>query len=235
MKARAPLSVVIPALNAGKGLAACLAALVNGAVAGLVREVVVVDGGSADDTVAVAEGAGATVVSCAPGRGPQLIAGAAAASGDWLLFLHADTILGETWVDEIAEFIAAHEARVGVFTLRFDEKGFAPSLVAAGAMLRTRALRAPYGDQGLVVSRALYDALGGYRPMPLFEDLNLIDRLVRSEGGRALHVFATHAVTSAIRYRAGGYARRVLKNAACLTMYRLGVAPERILAFYHSI
>lgn len=234
MTARAPLSVIIPALNAGAGLAACLAALVDGAVAGLVREVVVADGGSTDDTVEIAERAGAAVVSCATGRGPQLISGAAVASGEWLMFIHADTILGGGWVGEVAGFIQANGPRAGVFTLRFDEKGLAPSLVAAGAMLRTRALRAPYGDQGLLISRALYDALGGYRPMPLFEDLDLIDRLVRSEGARALHVFATHAITSAVRYRAGGYARRVVKNAVCLTMYRLGVAPERILAFYRS-
>lgn len=232
MQERAPISIVIPTLNAGAGLGDALAALAPAAIEGLVREVVVTDAGSSDDTVAIAQQAGARVIRGAAGRGGQLARGAAAARGDWLLFLHADTILGATWSAEAAAHLDRSEGAAGVFTLRFDAGGVAPALVAAGAMLRTRLFSSPYGDQGLLISRSLYEAVGGFRPLPLFEDVDLIDRLVRMKGRGVLKVLKTAATTSSERYRRGGYARRVLKNAACLAMYRAGVAPAKIAEFY---
>ena len=229
MDQRAPISVVIPALDAAGALGATLAALAPAAVAGLVREVVVADGGSTDETRAIAEAAGAAVIVMAPGRGAQLAAGARQARGDWLLFLHADTVLEAGWEEEAAAFMRGPQNHAGVFTLAFDSKGAAASLVTAGAMLRTRLFGAPYGDQGLLVSRSLYAAAGGFRPLPLMEDGEFVDRLKKH--GR-LTVFRSRAVTSARRYERDGYAKRVLKNLCCITMYRLGVAPERIAAFY---
>ena len=99
-------------------------------------------------------------------------------------------------------------------------------------MLRTRMFSSPYGDQGLLISRAAYEAVGGYRPMPLFEDVDLIDRLLVANGRRALVVMRAKAVTSACRYRRDGYFRRVIRNARCLAMYRAGVAPETIVQYY---
>ncbi len=227
MSGRAPISVVIPTLNAGADLAATLGSLAPAAISGLVREVVVADGGSCDDTRAIAEAAGARVIGADAGRGGQLRAGAGAARGDWLLCLHADTVLEAGWTDEAAAFMRA--GRACVFTLAFDAKGFAPRLVSAGAMIRTKMMRAPYGDQGLLISRAHYEAVGGYGDLPLMEDVDMIDRLNRCGG---FEVLKSRATTSARRYEADGYMRRVAKNALCLTLYRLGVAPEKIAERY---
>lgn len=232
MERRAPVSVIIPTFNAAQRLPATLAALAPASISGLVREVIVSDGGSSDETAAIAEAAGAHLVAGEKGRGAQLARGAAASRGEWLLFLHADTVLGEGWADDAARLIAGGKDRAGVFTLKFDGGGRAPAVVAAGAMIRTRFFASPYGDQGLIVSRALYERLGGFRPLPLFEDVDLIDRLLRAKGRKSLVILKSTAATSPERYQRDGYARRVVKNALCLAMYRLGVAPEKIAALY---
>ncbi|MEO1243361.1 MAG: TIGR04283 family arsenosugar biosynthesis glycosyltransferase [Pseudomonadota bacterium] len=227
------ISVVIPALNAEARLAACLDALVAAAVDGLVREVVVVDGGSTDDTLRIADGFGARIVKAPPGRGGQLRAGGAAARSEWLLFLHADTVLEDGWTDEVRHFIEKNACDAGVFTLAFDAKGLAPRAVAAGAMMRTRFVKSPYGDQGLLISRKAYDEIGGFRDMPLFEDVDIVKRLLRRHTNMAFHVFTTKAVTSAERYEREGYAKRVFKNFVLFTRYQLGAAPEKLVKGYH--
>jgi rSAM/selenodomain-associated transferase 2 len=227
------ISVVIPTLNAAGTLPQCLGALVQAAIDGLVKEVIISDGGSNDATVSMSEDAGARIVAGARGRGSQLKRGAEAARGPWLLFLHADTALDPAWTQD-ARKLARNESRAGVFTLAFAADGIAPRLVAAGAMARTKIFAAPYGDQGLLISRSLYNDLGGYSDAPLFEDVELTDRLVRRKGRRSLVVLPSRAVTSAGRYLEDGYARRVAKNFACLALYRAGVAPSRIARFYYS-
>lgn len=229
MPDRAPLSVIIPSLNAADFLPASLAALAPAAIGGLIREVVVADGGSGDETCAIAEAAGARVIETRRGRGEQLREGAKAVRGDWFLFLHADTVLETGWEEEASAFMRENDARAAVFTLAFDAKGLAPRLVAAGAMFRTRILRAPYGDQGLLISRALYDRVGGYRDLPLMEDVDLIDRVNRQGG---FDVLASKATTSARRYERDGYAARVLRNALCIVLFRTGVDPVKIEKLY---
>ncbi|NWG72626.1 MAG: TIGR04283 family arsenosugar biosynthesis glycosyltransferase [Parvularculaceae bacterium] len=222
---KAMISVIIPTLNAQAGLAGVIAA-----VAGA-HEIIVSDGGSADATRALAEAAGARVVIGAKGRGGQLRRGAAAAAGDWLLFLHADTALEETWTDE-AEALMTEPMTAGVFTLAFDRTHPAARVVAAGANLRTRIFRLPYGDQGLLISRAHYDAVGGFADMPLFEDVDIVDRIVARGGRRALRLLKSRAVTSALRYERRGYARQVLSNWTAILRYRLGVPADEIARGY---
>ncbi len=226
------ISVVIPTLNAEARLAECLDALVRAAMSGLIKEVIVVDGGSVDASPEIADAFGATLLTAPAGRGGQLKTGGEAAKGGWLLFLHADTILEEGWEREAGAFMKEGDARAAVFTLRFDAEGLAPKLVAAGAMARTRLLSSPYGDQGLLISRALYQAIGGYKPMPLFEDVDIIRRLVRAKGRKALHVLDARAVTSAERYERDGYLRRILKNFWHLMRFHLGAAPETLAKSY---
>ncbi|MEP3529483.1 MAG: TIGR04283 family arsenosugar biosynthesis glycosyltransferase [Sulfitobacter sp.] len=223
---RAPISVVIPSLNAAAALPACLAALVEGLQAGLIREVILSDGGSADGTPQLAEGWGGEVISGAPSRGGQLRRGCEAARGEWLLVIHADTVLAPGWTDAVQDHMARGTGAAGWFRLRFDQRGPAPRLVAGWANLRS-ACGLPYGDQGLLLPRALYDAVGGYPDQPLMEDVALAralrGRLARLEG---------IAVTSAEKYRRQGWLRRGGRNLWTLMRYAMGTSPEALAVSY---
>jgi rSAM/selenodomain-associated transferase 2 len=230
MPSTAPLSIVIPVLDAAAILPACLAALEDGRRSALVREILVADGGSRDATAATAAALGARVLGAPRGRGVQLAAGAAAATGPWLLFLHADTLLAAGWSARVADFIADpdHGDRAGHFRLRFDDGGKAARRLERIVGLRCRWLGLPYGDQGLLLSRRFYDALGGFRPLPLMEDVDLVRRI----GRRRLAAIDVAATTSAARYRRDGYGVRILRNAACFGLYYLGLPPRFIVKLY---
>jgi rSAM/selenodomain-associated transferase 2 len=225
-----PVSIIIPALDAAASLPATLAALGEGRARGLTGEVLVIDGGSHDDTRRVAATAGARVVATGRGRGHQLVAGAAAASGEWLLFLHADTRLGPGWAEAVAAFIAAPEnaRRAGYLRYRLDDPAAAARRLEALVDWRCRLLALPYGDQGLLIARRFYDELGGFRPLPLMEDVEFARRI----GRHRLALIAADAITSAARYRRGGYLARPLRNLGCLTLYFLGLPPRVLVRLY---
>lgn len=232
---RAMFSVVLPTYNAAGSLPLTLAGLLDANRQGLIADVTVSDGGSSDDTVEIAEAAGARVVLSPRGRGAQLAAGAAEAKGAWLLFLHADTRLSADWVDAaVMHAETAFDRRAAVFRLAFAENGWRPDLVAFGGNLRARLLGLPYGDQGLLISRPHYDRLGGYRKdLPLFEDIDLVRRIVRTGGRRALSILPAVAATSAVRYEREGYTRRVVGNARLLIAYLSGTDPAVLAERYH--
>ena len=214
------LSVVIPALDAADWIGPCIVAVREA------DEILVVDGGSSDDTAAVAGRSGARVIRSAPGRGVQLAAGAAAATGDWLLFLHADTRLAPGWRQAADRHMARHDGRAACFRFRLDAREWQARLVEAGVALRVRLLGLPYGDQGLLSARALYERLGGYRPLALMEDVDLVRRIGR------VGSLEVDAVTSAERWRSGGWLRRSGRNLLCLALYRCGISAERVARLY---
>lgn len=221
------VSVVIPTLNAAGELPATLAALGG---ASPVREIIVADGGSEDETIAIATAAAARVVAAPRGRGSQLAAGAAGTSGDWLLFLHADCRPAAGWQAAVAAFMAAPGAsgRAGYFAFALDDDRAAARRLERIVAWRCRTIGLPYGDQGLLIARALYDAVGGFAAIPLMEDVDLVRRLGR---GRLVPL-AVPAYSSARRYRTGGYIRRPLRNLFCLSLYFAGVPPRRIAQLY---
>jgi rSAM/selenodomain-associated transferase 2 len=224
------ISVVIPTLNVEDGLAACLTALVPAAVDGLVREVIVVDGGSSDRTLQIVEQSGAELIRSRPGRGEQLAVGAARARGPWLLFLHADTILEPGWEREAAALMervdsGRRQPTAAAFRFALDDDGFRPRMIEAGVALRCTLFGLPYGDQGLLISRQLYKQAGGYSRLPLMEDVDLVRRI----GRRRMTILRTRAITSAVRYQREGYLRRSTRNISCLALYFLRV-PARIIA-----
>ena len=222
------LTVVIPALNVGHFLEACLDTLEVGR--SLISEVIVVDGGSSDDTVGVAERRSVRLIVEGRGRGRQLRAGASAASSEWLLFLHADTMLGPDWAQAAERFmrVPGNAERAAAFRFVLDESSPAAARLDRIVAWRCRALGLSYGDQGLLISRGLYERLGGYKPLALMEDVDLVRRIGRNR----LTVLDVPAVTSARRYQAGGYWRRPLRNLLCLSLYFAGVPPHLIARLY---
>jgi rSAM/selenodomain-associated transferase 2 len=222
---RAPISVVIPVLNGQSTLAGCAAALMEGVEAGLIRELIVSDGGSDDETLRIAEQIGAVWMTGQASRGGQLKRGCAAAKGTWLLCLHVDTQLQAGWSVEVAEHLARTEA--GYFNLRFATGGMPAKIVAAWANLRSRVFGLPYGDQGLLISRDLYDQVGGFEDVPLFEDV----AMARALKGR-LRTLDAIAVTSAQKYERSGWLRRGSRNLWILLRYFAGVPADQLAAEY---
>lgn len=226
----ARLSVVIPTLNAEQALRRSLPSLASLAAVSMMREVIFADGGSSDRTAAIAEEAGAVFVSAPRGRGTQLAAGAARATGAWLLFLHADTLLEPGWERAVRAFMEEPEnaGRIGYFRFGLDDKSPGARWLEAAVALRCRLFRLPYGDQGMLMSRDLYRRLGGFRPIPLMEDVDL----VRRAGWRRVAAVAARATTSAQRYRRDGWLLRPARNLVCLGLYFLGVPPRAIAKLY---
>jgi len=224
------ISVIIPTLNAEAGLAPALGALVPAAMDGLIREVIVVDGGSRDRTAEIADEAGVTFMTGSGGRGCQLAAGAERARFPWLLFLHADTVLDPGWEREATAFMEAVDtgrrpAAAAAFRFALDDDGLSPRLLERLVALRCTLLRLPYGDQGLLMPKPLYAEVGGYPASALMEDVALVLRL----GRRRVSLLRARAVTSAARYRRDGYVRRSLRNLACLALFFLR-APQSVIA-----
>jgi rSAM/selenodomain-associated transferase 2 len=223
----AQLSVVIPTLNAADTLAGLIDQLQAAAV---VSELIIADGGSSDETAAIAAAAGVQIIVAVRGRGNQLAAGADAAAGDWLLFLHADCRLAADWEAAVATFLTTPEAagRAGYFDFALDDAAPEARRLERIVAWRCRALALPYGDQGLLISRDLYDAVGGFAALPLMEDIDLARRL----GRRRLARIGARCTSLPRRYRREGYWRRPLRNLACLSLYFIGVPPHRIVRFY---
>ncbi len=219
----APLSIIIPTRNSAGMLPRTLQALMEGVEAGMIRELIIADGGSEDATVKIAESAGAEVLIGEPSRGGQLRQGAAAARAEWLLFLHSDTLLDSGWTVAVGRAIERGEG--GYFWLRFRAAGVMPALVARWANLRSRIFKLPYGDQGLLVRRADYEAVGGYEEIPLMEDVALVRQL-------ALFPLGHIARTGADRYEQGGWIRRGARNLVTLLRYLAGAKPEKLAARY---
>ncbi len=221
MGTRASISVVIPALDEE--------ALVGDAVRSVRAdaEVIVVDGGSHDRTGAVARTAGAIVLDAPRGRGRQLDCGARSATGDWIVFLHADTCLEPGWPTAVTGL--EPDVVGGAFRFSIDSPRRPYRWLEAGVGWRCALLGLPYGDQGLFVRRAVYGMIGGFRPFPLLEDVEFVSRLKRA--GR-LAFPPIRAVTSARRWERHGLVATSLKNWCILGLYAAGWAPERLAALY---
>jgi rSAM/selenodomain-associated transferase 2 len=219
------IDVVIPALNAARSLARALDCLTGGH--DLRLAITVCDGGSRDATATIARQAGATVLQTEPGRGRQLAAGAMAGSAPWLLFLHADTTLSAEWATA-ARHLMAGPSKAAYFHLRFDSADARARRIERLAAWRCRTFGLPYGDQGLLIERAFYTQIGGFRDLPLMEDVDLARRI----GWHRLVALDAEAVTSAERYERDGWLARPIRNLGCLALYFAGLSPKVIRRLY---
>lgn len=218
------LSVVIPALNSAAVIRETLASLAG------VCEIVVVDGGSGDQTKEIATRHGARIVDTQRGRGCQLAAGAAAANNEWFMFLHADTRMEPGWQSVVEAFAAdpANRTRAASFRFKLDDDSKQARRLERMVEWRCRVLALPHGDQGLLIHRDFYAAIGGYPAWPLMEDVELVRRI----GSRRLVMLPASAVTSAERWRNDGWLPRSLRNVFCLALFYAGVPPRTIARLY---
>ncbi len=222
------LSIIIPTLNAAETLGATLGALLDPSAGEPNAETVVCDGGSDDNTRGIARAFGARIIVAPRGRGTQLAAGIAAAGGDWLLLLHADTRLGAGWRAAVARHMRAGADRAGYFRFALASGDARARRLERAVAWRCRWLALPYGDQGLLIRRDLLSAVGGVRPLPLMEDVDLIRRL----GRHRLAALDAEAVTSARKWERQGWRRRSARNLVCLSLYLAGMPPRLISRLY---
>lgn len=219
------VSVIIPALNEASHIAATL----EKASKCSPHEIIVVDGGSADETCAVTQKSGATVIHSKPGRARQMNAGAAQATGNFLLFLHADTLLPDNWTRVVTDTLKAPGVAAGSFGFRVAESFPGRWLVEWTTNLRSRWFQNPYGDQTQFLRRAMFEELGGFADLPIMEDYELNQRLRKL--GRVVTAEAA-ATTSGRRWKRLGVVRTTLTNKMIITGFHLGVCPHKLARFY---
>jgi rSAM/selenodomain-associated transferase 2 len=221
------LSIVIPALDEAAGIAAVLAGLQPMRARGV--EVVVVDGGSRDATVEIARPLADRVVGAPRGRARQMNAGAAVAGGDALLFLHADTLLPADADHQVLAGLAVGDRAWGRFDVRIAGRPRMLRVIAALMNLRSRATGIASGDQALFMTRAVFDAAGGFPDQPLMEDIELSRRLLRRSRPLCL---AGPALTSGRRWEARGVWRTIFLMWRLRWRYARGESPARLAERY---
>jgi len=219
------ISIIIPTLNEAATIARTLSHLEG--VHNL--EVIVVDGGSNDETAKLAKSRGAKVIQSNPGKAVQMNAGAAAAAGHVLVFLHADTLLPENFSYQIVSALNQNGVASGAFRLTIDSTRAGIRIIERMANLRSRFLRLPYGDQALFMKKSLFEKIGGFAEMPIMEDFILVRRLKR-EG--KIVILPEAVATSPRRWLHHGIVKTWLINQAIIIAYYLGMPPERLTRWY---
>ena len=221
-----PISVIIPALNEARSI--------EQTVSNLKRcgqlEIIVVDGGSQDATAAVAKAAGAEVLTSEPSKARQMNAGAARATGDILLFLHADTRLPDNYDDCIRTALNQDQISAGAFSLGIDSDASGLRIVENVANWRSRFFQMPYGDQALFVSREIFNQIGGYPDYPIMEDFEFVRRLKRL--GK-IAILPESVRTSPRRWQNLGILKTWLLNQLIILAYYCGISPKRLSKWYH--
>ena len=223
------LSIIIPVLNPDDRFTEALEA-VDRELSSIATEIIVVSAGMSDVARAACAKVNAQIIDAAPGRGQQLAIGANAAKAPFLLFLHGDTILQPGCGSLATVFMMdpLNEDRAGWFGLSFDVNSKGAQRVARMANWRARKVGLPYGDQGLLISHFLYEAVGGFENLSLMEDVNLVRRIGK---GRLVGLDGL-VETSASRYEKGGYWLRPARNLLCLFLYYCHVPNNVIRKIY---
>jgi rSAM/selenodomain-associated transferase 2 len=222
------ISIVIPVLNEARSIGATLEAV----MALKPDEVVVVDGGSTDGTPMICQRRGVIVISAPCGRGVQMNHGARQATGDILLFLHADTRLPGSALDDIRQALQARNCVGGRFDVRLDGAQWMLKLIGAMIGLRSRVSKVATGDQAIFVRREVFQELGGYPDIPLMEDV-AFSRALKRRG--AIACLRSCVITSARRWEAEGIGRTIVKMWTLKLLYFLGISPAHLKRFYGDV
>jgi rSAM/selenodomain-associated transferase 2 len=223
----AKISIIIPTLNERENIKAAIATTQPS----LNIEVIVVDGGSQDDTVAIVQSLGVKLISSLPGRAGQMNMGAIAASGEILLFLHADTRLPIGFDEMIRTALQQPKTVAGAFALQINDLSWGLRLVERGVYWRSRFLQMPYGDQAIFLKKTVFQQIGNFPELPIMEDFELIRRLRRI--GKII-ILPAPVVTSARRWLQKGIVKTTLLNQIVIIAYFLGVSPKRLRSWYRQ-
>lgn len=215
------LSIIIPTLNE----ASCVGRTLRRAGTARYAQCIVVDGHSEDTTPTIARSLGATVLTCPPGRARQLNHGQAHASGEVLLFLHADTLLPHRFDRAIRRALSREGVVAGAFGLSIDGRGASLRMIESLANLRSRFMQMPYGDQAIFVRSEVFRSVGGFADLPVMEDYEWVRRVRRH--GKVV-TCGVNVTTSARRWRLHGVWRTTLRHQLILAAYHLGLSPRRI-------
>ena len=222
----APISIVIPTLNSQNTIRETLVSLFEGFEAGMVRELIVVDGGSSDKTKEIVLACGGKFIASRASRGSQLSTGVNLAKGDFIFILHSDSVLEVDWSKNIKKYF---NLEAGYYCrLSFDIKHPLALMTSTFANARSKIFNLPYGDQGLLISRKLLMENGGYSSIPIMEDVELALRLKGK-----LYCIPIVITTSSRKYREQGWFRQGRKNIFRLLRFLLGVDPNKLYDDYY--
>jgi len=219
------ISIIIPVLNEAPTIASVISTAQNAQNV----EIIVADGGSSDRTADIAQSLGVRVISTAPGRAAQMNAGAIAATGDILLFLHADTLLPPGYDSGARLALAKPQTVAGAFKLKIDSPSLCLRLVETGVNGRSRFLQMPYGDQAIFLTASTFDKIGGFPDLALMEDFEFVRRLKKQ--GR-IEIVPQPVLTSARRWQQLGVIKTTAINQIVIIAYFLGVSPDRLAFWY---
>jgi len=221
------LSIIIPTLNESANLPSTLISIPKIPS----NEVIVVDGGSRDETLLLAAEYGARVIHSPRGRAVQMNHGAAQAQGELLLFLHADTKLPEGFMGPLLQILSRTGVSAGAFQLKLHPPLPGLEVIERLANWRARVWQRPYGDQGLFLRKDRFRAIGGFPEIPMMEDIELIRRLRRQ--GRIV-IVPLPVVSSSRRWQESGVLKTTLRNQMALLGYGIGISPDQLARWYHK-
>ena len=221
------ISIIIPTRNEAESIEKLLPDLLEISEV----ELLVVDGGSSDNTVDIAKSLGVKVLETSPGKAQQMNEGAEAARGDILLFLHSDTHLASGFAEHVREILNQPGVAAGAFQLSIDGKDFGLRIIEWLVNFRSRVMQMPYGDQGIFVTANMFFSVGAFPPQPIMEDFELMRRLKKR--GK-VKILPLHANTSARRWERLGILKTTVMNQAIILGYFLGISPEKLADWYRK-
>ena len=219
------VTVVIPTYNSEKTIENTLNSICK-----YFNKIIIVDADSCDLTIQMSKKYNIKIIKSLKGRGPQLILGAEHASTDWIFFLHSDTIIKKNNIIDINQFITntLNNNKAASFKIKFNTNNIWSNLLSKLVNIRSKYLKLPYGDQGLLISKSFYKNIGGYKNIPIMEDVEII----RAIGFRNIKILNSYIITDAARFENQGWIYRPMINLFCLTLYFLGFNINNINKIY---
>ena len=219
------VTVVIPTYNSEKTIESTLNSICK-----YFNKIIIVDADSSDLTLEISKKYKIKIIKSVKGRGPQLVLGAENANTDWIFFLHSDSIINQNNIIDINKFITntLNNNKAGSFKIRFNTNNIWSNLLSILVNIRSKYLKLPYGDQGLLISKSFYKNIGGYKNIPIMEDVEII----RAIGFRNIKILNSYIITDAARFENQGWIYRPMINLFCLTLYFLGFNINNINKIY---